>query len=143
MDEQQREWRMYHYPIAIEPGDDQHAFGVSVPDLAGCFSAGETLEEAIEQAHEAIKFHLEGLCEDGDLPPTPNTHSAYIEQYQGHIWGVASIDETPYMGKSEKINVTLPTLVKLQIDEFTKSHKTFKSRSHFLQIAARELLEKA
>jgi len=44
-----REVIMY-YPIAIEPGDDTHAFGVVVPDLPGCFSAGDTLDEAMENA---------------------------------------------------------------------------------------------
>lgn len=29
------------YSVAIEPGDDRHAFGVVVPDLPGCFSAGD------------------------------------------------------------------------------------------------------
>lgn len=43
------------YPIAIEPGDDRHAFGVVVPDLPGCFSAGDTFDEAIENAREAIE----------------------------------------------------------------------------------------
>lgn len=43
------------YPIAIEPGDETHAFGVIVPDIPGCFSAGDTLEEAYANAKEAIK----------------------------------------------------------------------------------------
>ena len=34
------------YPIAIEPGDETSAFGVIIPDLPGCYSAGDTLEEA-------------------------------------------------------------------------------------------------
>ena len=38
------------YPIAIEPGDDKHAYGVVVPDLPGCFSAGDTLDEAMDNA---------------------------------------------------------------------------------------------
>jgi predicted RNase H-like HicB family nuclease len=42
------------YPIAIEPGDAKTAFGVAVPDLPGCFSAGDTLDEAIANAAEAI-----------------------------------------------------------------------------------------
>ena len=41
------------YPIAIEPGAADHAFGVVVPDLPGCFSAGDTLDEAIDNAREA------------------------------------------------------------------------------------------
>jgi predicted RNase H-like HicB family nuclease len=47
------------YPIAIEPGDEQTAFGVVVPDLPGCFSAGDTLEEAIENSKEAIAAWIE------------------------------------------------------------------------------------
>ena len=35
------------YPIAISMGDDEHAWGVEVPDVPGCFSAGEDLEDAI------------------------------------------------------------------------------------------------
>jgi hypothetical protein len=38
------------YPIAIEPGNDTTAWGVVVPDLPGCFSAGDTLEEAMLEA---------------------------------------------------------------------------------------------
>ncbi len=47
------------YAIAIEPGDDQHAFGVVVPDLPGCFSAGDTFEQAVANAKEAIALWLE------------------------------------------------------------------------------------
>ena len=58
------------YPIAIEPADDASAWGVVVPDLPGCFSAGDTLDEAIEQAREAIVLHLDGLLDDEeDIPP--------------------------------------------------------------------------
>ena len=45
------------YPIAIEPGDNQHAFGVVVPDLPGCFSAGDSLDEAMAQTHDNTKSH--------------------------------------------------------------------------------------
>ncbi|WP_217160979.1 type II toxin-antitoxin system HicB family antitoxin [Thiocystis violascens] len=40
--------------MAIEPGTSTTAFGVVVPDLPGCFSAGDTLDEAVDQAREAI-----------------------------------------------------------------------------------------
>ena len=38
---------MMRYPIAIERGTETAAYGVVVPDLPGCFSAGDTLDEAI------------------------------------------------------------------------------------------------
>ena len=42
------------YPVAIEPGTETEAFGVVVPDLPGCFSAGDTMEEAMAKTEEAI-----------------------------------------------------------------------------------------
>ncbi len=48
------------YPIFIHK-DESSAYGVIVPDLPGCFSAGDTVEEAVHNAHEAIECHLEGL----------------------------------------------------------------------------------
>ena len=47
------------FPIAIEPGDETTAFGVVVPDLPGCFSAGDTLEAAYANAAEAIELWIE------------------------------------------------------------------------------------
>jgi predicted RNase H-like HicB family nuclease len=56
--------------IAIEPGDADHSFGVVVPDLPGCFSAGDSLDEAMANAHEAIDLWCETVIEDGqDIPP--------------------------------------------------------------------------
>ena len=42
------------YPIAIEAGDETTAYGVTVPDLPGCFSAGDTLEEAVKNAKRRL-----------------------------------------------------------------------------------------
>ena len=41
------------YPVVMHK-DEESGYGVSVPDLPGCFSAGETLEDAIESVHEAV-----------------------------------------------------------------------------------------
>ncbi|MDQ6951413.1 MAG: type II toxin-antitoxin system HicB family antitoxin [Mariprofundales bacterium] len=44
------------YPIAIEPGDDGRAFGVVVPYFTGYFSAGDTMDEAIDHTREAVEL---------------------------------------------------------------------------------------
>ena len=55
--------------IAIEPAAEGSSYGVVVPDLPGCFSAGDTLDEAISNAHEAIDLVCETMIEDGlDIP---------------------------------------------------------------------------
>lgn len=45
------------YPVAIHKDQDS-CFGVSVPDVPGCFSAGETIDEALSNTQEAISDHL-------------------------------------------------------------------------------------
>ena len=58
------------YPIAIEPGNETTAWGVVVPDLPGSFSAGDTMEEAMTQAEEAIAAWIGAAIDDGqDIPP--------------------------------------------------------------------------
>ena len=124
------------YPIAIEPGDEQHAFGVIVPDLPGCYSASDTLDEAINQAKEAIALHLEGLAEDGEAIPVPSAISEHVNnpEYTGFIWGVVDMDISRYLGKAEKINVTLPGLLIQRIDAKSSN------RSGWLAEAALEKL---
>jgi predicted RNase H-like HicB family nuclease len=60
------------YPIYIHKDPDS-AYGVTVPDVPGCFSAGDTMEEAILNATEAIECHIEGLLVDGEDYPTPQS----------------------------------------------------------------------
>jgi predicted RNase H-like HicB family nuclease len=61
------------YPIVIEPGDDTKAFGVIVPDLPGCFSAGDTLWEAIVGAREAIAAWIGANLDAGRSIPGPSS----------------------------------------------------------------------
>ena len=131
------------YPIAILPGDDKHAWGVEVPDIPGCFSAGDDLDEAMAMAREAIEGHLEILAEDGAPVPVASkvtTHAANPD-YAGCTWAVVDIDVTKYMGKSEKLNITLPGYLLNRIDDYVKNHPDQKSRSGFLAKAALRALE--
>src|ERR1700691_4500708 len=70
------------YPIAIETGDSKHAYGIVVPDLPGCFSAGDTLDEALTNAREGILLLLEGLLDAGQSFPTPSSHPTVAQQGQ-------------------------------------------------------------
>ena len=48
-------------------------YSAYVPDVPGCITVGDTLEEAREEIREAIEFHLECLVEQGDPIPLPKT----------------------------------------------------------------------
>lgn len=126
------------YPIAISPGDEQHAWGVEVPDIPGCFSAGDDLDDAMAMAREAIEGHLEILAEDNAKIPVASKVNAHVAnpEYQGCIWAVVEIDITKYLGKAEKLNITLPGYLLNRIDEYVKHHPEEKSRSGFLASAA-------
>lgn len=130
------------YPIAIEPGDDQHAYGVTVPDLTGCFSAGESYEDAVKQAREAIELHLEGMAEDGAEIPLPRGIEEHRDnpEYRDRVWALVDVDLSQFMGKAEKINVTLPARLIRQIDDKVEKDTRFKTRSGFLAEGAIMLL---
>jgi predicted RNase H-like HicB family nuclease len=132
------------YPIAIENGDEHHAYGVTVPDLPGCFSAGETLEEAVNNAKEAITGHIELLIELGDDIPAVSSLSALVadSQYAGYTWALVDVDLARLLGGTEKINVTLPKSLIDRIDRFVATHPEFKSRSGFLAQVAIERIAK-
>jgi antitoxin HicB len=53
------------YTILLEPDPEEGGFTVTVPELPGCITQGDTYEEALAQAREAIALHVEGLVADG------------------------------------------------------------------------------
>lgn len=58
------------YPVVIHKDFDSD-YGVTVPDLPGCFSAGISLDDALKNAVEAIECHVEGLLIDDEIIPAP------------------------------------------------------------------------
>ena len=112
-----------NYVIAIEPGDRRHAFGVVVPDLPGCFSAGDTLDDALVNAREAIELWLETVIDDGQPVPQPqalSVHQANAD-FAGWVWAVVSVDLASLSDKAERINITLPARVLRRIDQAAKA----------------------
>ena len=112
-----------HYPIAIETGTDTQAFGVVVPDLPGCFSAGDTLDEAMTNAKEAIELWLEVAIDDGLVVPEPQTLAAHQAKrdFKGWTWGLVTVDIASLSDKAERINITLPSRVLRRIDQAAKN----------------------
>ena len=127
------------FPIVIHKDSDSD-YGVTVPDLPGCFSAGATMDEAIEQAVDAIECHLEGLLLDDEAIPVPQ----HIEKHQGNpdfaggVWALATVDISKLDGKSHRVNITLPERVLTLVDNYARRHG--ESRSGFIAQAAMEFI---
>jgi predicted RNase H-like HicB family nuclease len=59
--------------IALVHKDEGTSYGVSFPDVPGCIAAGDTFEEAIANAAEAVASHFALMKADGDTIPTPRS----------------------------------------------------------------------
>ncbi len=109
------------YPVVIhkEPHSD---YGITVPDLPGCFSAGETLDETLTEVVEAIECHLEGLLADGEPIPPPQAIEYHQSNpdYQEGIWALVAIDISKLSGKTRRVNITLPERVLSLIDSYAE-----------------------
>ena len=128
-----------NFPIAIHK-DKESDFGVTVPDLPGCFSAGSTMEEALENAREAILTHVEGLLMDQEPVPQPSTIETYQKkkEFKSAVWAIVGVDLSELSGKAIRVNVTIPERILNQIDGFAK--KRGESRSGVLVSAAMEYI---
>jgi len=124
------------YSVAIHKDPDS-CYGVSVPDIPGCFSAGETVDEALKNAQEAISDHLEILAEVGAIAPTPSDIDKHYANpdYAGATWAYVDVDVTAFLGGTEKATVTLPKLLIRKIDAAVAAGGA-KSRSAFLAESA-------
>lgn len=129
------------YPVVIHK-DEHSDFGVSIPDIPGCYSAGSTYDEALTNAIEAIECHLEGLLMDNELIPLGTTLDRWIneKEFQGGIWAFVDIDLSQISGKAKRINITMPERVLRLIDLYAKNH-VIKNRSSFLADAALSYME--
>ncbi|HEX9903693.1 MAG TPA: type II toxin-antitoxin system HicB family antitoxin [Propylenella sp.] len=65
------------YAIVIEKAPAN--FSAYVPDLPGCVATGPTVSAAEQNIREAIRFHIEGLVEDGIPVPDPRATVDYVE----------------------------------------------------------------
>ncbi|MCR6735230.1 MAG: type II toxin-antitoxin system HicB family antitoxin [Afipia sp.] len=61
---------MTHYIAIVEDAGPDHAVGVWFPDLPGCFSAGDNLDDALRNAPEALELYLEDFITEGKPLPT-------------------------------------------------------------------------
>ncbi|NYH17652.1 type II toxin-antitoxin system HicB family antitoxin [Paraburkholderia bryophila] len=124
------------FPIAVESGDDDHAYGVVVPDLPGCFAAGDTLEEAFANAKLAVESHLDTLLDEGLPVPQPLKLSEHQRNpdYAGFMWGFVTTRNIPALKKAVRINISLPEVLVQDIDIYAQTRGL--SRSAFLALAA-------
>lgn len=128
-------------PLAIHKDKDS-VYGVTVPDVPGCYSWGDTIDDAIRNAREAVYSHFEAVATDGgaidELNPSNIESLAAREEFAGAIWALVDIDISRLDTRPARINISVPRFVLKKIDTYADArHET---RSGFLSRAALALI---
>jgi predicted RNase H-like HicB family nuclease len=65
------------FAIVIEKANGNYS--AYVPDLPGCVATGATIEETQREISQAVRFHLDGMQEDGHPVPQPTSICEYVD----------------------------------------------------------------
>jgi len=123
------------YPIILHT-DNHQDFGVTVPDLPGCLSAGDSIEEAIENAREAILVHTEDMAADGESIPLLSAKVDMADFFPDEgtaLLAYVDVDLEPVLGPAKRINITVRPAILQIIDIRAKARGM--NRSEYLAYA--------
>ncbi|MDY0928511.1 type II toxin-antitoxin system HicB family antitoxin [Pantoea trifolii] len=132
------------FPVYLHK-TESNTYSGFVPDVVGCFFAGETVDDALTDASAAIDAHVEWSTDAGYEVPVATSIETHIEDEncQGGYWAFVDIDLSRYEGKAVKLNITLPQNLLTKIDSYVDHHREYGSRSGFLAALARKELANA
>lgn len=68
---------MYRFAVVIEKAKGNYS--AYSPDLPGCIAVGDTIEETLQNMQAAIRLHLQGMIEDNEPIPVPQSRVQYME----------------------------------------------------------------
>jgi predicted RNase H-like HicB family nuclease len=120
------------FPVAIEIGSATQAYGIVAPDLPGCFSAGDTLDEAMLNAEEAAAAWIDAALDADEAIPAPSPLDIVREdpRFAGWSFGVVNVGEDILDNEPTRVNVSLPRRVLARLDAQAKA--AGKTRSGYI-----------
>lgn len=127
----------YMYPAIFEKAAKGH-YGVSFPDLPGCISVGETLQQAHEMAKEALGLHLWGMERDDDDIPLPSNIDD-IEVEKGEVIGLIEVWMLPVRTDLDNRAVKKTLTIPRYLNDLAEKRKI--NFSQVLQLALKDHLE--
>ena len=112
------------YPAYVHLGDKTHAYGVTLPDFEGCFTAADEYTDIPAQVQEAVELHFEG--EDIGLPePSDIAELELNGNYTDGIWMLVDIDVSKLDSRPMRLNVSLPSHIVKKMDNYAaENHLT-------------------
>jgi predicted RNase H-like HicB family nuclease/uncharacterized protein (DUF1778 family) len=124
---------MMLFPVVVHK-DPRSAFGVTIPDIPGCFTAGATLDEALRNVQEAVELHLE----EADDVPVASALDRWTSNpdYRDGLFALVDIDLAFLEDETVRVNITAKRSALAVIDRVAKARG--EDRSEFLIRAALE-----
>jgi len=125
--------------IAVVHKDPKSDFGVTFPDFPGCITAGSSIDEAKDMAHDALSLHIKGMMEDGENIPTPSKLEDIMDDPDyADAAAILIVSVSEAKPRSIRVNITVPEDMLRKID--TIARKKGMSRSSFLVHAAQNAI---
>jgi predicted RNase H-like HicB family nuclease len=125
--------------IAVVHKDPKSDFGVSFPDFPGCITAGSSIDEAKDMAHDALSLHIKGMIEDGENIPTPSKLEDIMDDPDyADAAAILIVSVSEVKPRSVRVNITVQEDMLRKIDKVAK--KRGMSRSSFLVHAAQNAI---
>jgi predicted RNase H-like HicB family nuclease len=126
------------YPIIIHKNEDT-GYGLTIPDIPGCFACGDTQEEAILNIQEAVELYYHG--EDISEPPDPSQMEDLLSSdlyTRDSFLYLADIDLAFIAPKIQRVNITVPEYKLVRIDRAAKARGLSRS-AFFVDSAERHI----
>jgi predicted RNase H-like HicB family nuclease len=117
-------------------------YGISFPDFPGCVSSARSIEAVVEKGAEALRFHVEGMMEDGEIIPAPSSVESlraspeFADDFVNAV--VVLVPMLPPRARAVRLNVSVDEGLVSAIDG--AAQKAGLTRSGFLAEAARRML---
>jgi predicted RNase H-like HicB family nuclease len=128
------------YYIAVVHKDEDSAFGVHFPDLPGCISAADTLDEVVPKATEALAL----FAEDTPLPEPRSLDALRKDKnVAAHLADGGMLVAVPHIendARVERASITMEAGLLRAVDAAAKARNL--TRSAFLAQAARHEIER-
>ncbi|HEX5325687.1 MAG TPA: type II toxin-antitoxin system HicB family antitoxin [Acetobacteraceae bacterium] len=129
------------YPAVIDQAPSGGDFGAVFPDLPGCVSGGDSVQQAAANAAEALSLHIDGMREEGlDIPP-PSAPNAPLPDWLAEVPGrtvARALIPVEMPGRAVRTNITLDEGLLARLDAAAAAVGT--SRSGWIAEAVRARL---
>lgn len=118
---------------------EKRGFSVTFPDFPGCTTFGEDMDEAVDQAHEALALYIDFFLEENKTLPEPSEKKKILASIDKDNAKAINVDVLGNGEDFEDIEITMHTRLVERIEKYCREYGV--SPADFLSVAARKALK--